>query len=601
MRATELLASAPFRSVTHVPPYALAVLAVEALGASSVLLYGLCIVRRLPGAERVAAGPIPRGTHVHVLVPCYTEDASIVADTVWAAAEADLPPGARSTVYLLDDGNDPAKAEWVASLATDRVRYVGGRPRGSAEANGKACNLNHALSVIFGEDGSKATATDSVAVFDADQVAHKAFFTRTLPALAASPDTALVLTPQKFANVDDAADIFNHSNRHFWEAMIPGLTAWGMVVCTGTNLLLRADALLDVGGFPSTTVTEDYLLGMNLKMAGHRARYIPDYLAVGEAPEDGSVFRQRSRWCKGHLQALFSSDCPLLQKKLSLTQKLLYSSGAWAYAAAALTTPALAAVPVLALITDTLPFTITPRLACAFVPYFIAVHGVVYWCESADLLRALWFGGVATRLLWWTYAKALANTLLWACGLKRKLAFKTTAKAGVSTSKRPGPTKSVSIRPAAPALAAVRDLWAPMALLAASAGAATVGWRRIGAGEDSASLDVAIAWALYNCIPPLLLAHYAWLGRGGSLRGACGLAMAMCGAVLAGAAAAGYLMLPPHIRGDAFGLGARYGGARGTLLLPTGPRVAYYGDAILGAKAAVAAKNATAALRTTLG
>ena len=269
VRAAELLASA--RAPSAVSPYALAILAVEALGASSVFLYGLCIVRRLPGAERGAAGAVPAGSHVHVLVPCYTEDLAIVADTVWAAAEADLPPGTRSTVYLLDDGNDDAKREWVTGLKSDRVRYVAHRPKAAGgEANGKACNLNHALAVIFGEDGSGAGPHDSVAVFDADQVAAPSFFVKTLPALAASPDTALVLTPQKFANVDDAADIFNHSNRHFWEAMIPGLTAWGMVVCTGTNLLLRADALMGVGGFPTSTVTEDYLLGMNLQMAGLR-------------------------------------------------------------------------------------------------------------------------------------------------------------------------------------------------------------------------------------------------------------------------------------------------------------------------------------------
>ena len=171
---------------------------------------------------------------------------------------------------------------------------------------------------------------------------------------------------------------------------------------------------------------------MNLKAAGLRARYLPEYLATGEAPEDGAVFRQRSRWCKGHLQALFSRrDCPLLRSGLSLTQRLLYSSGAWAYAAAALTTPALASVPIAALAFDALPFTITPRLACAFVPYFAAVHAVVYWCDAPDLLRALWFGGVATRLLWWTYLKALVNTALWSLGLKRRMAFKTTAKAGV--------------------------------------------------------------------------------------------------------------------------------------------------------------------------
>ena len=343
--------------------------------------------------------------------------------------------------------------------------------------------------------------------------------------------------------------------------------------------------------FPTSTVTEDYLLGMNLKAAGLRARYLPEYLATGEAPEDGAVFRQRSRWCKGHLQALFSRrDCPLLRSGLSLTQRMLYSSGAWAYAAAALTTPALASVPIAALAFDALPFTITPRLACAFVPYFAAVHAVVYWCDAPDLLRALWFGGVATRLLWWTYLKALVNTALWSLGLKRRMAFKTTAKAGVeaagsvggaaggkrggvpskaassvstisslsrsqrsisdedagpSTSSSPSKqgaaamesSASASMLDQAPTVASIRDLWAPMALMAASLASAAVGLRRVANGEDSAALDVSIAWACYNALPPLLLAHYAWLGRGASLRGACGMAMAACAAVLAGAAA----------------------------------------------------------------
>ena len=254
VRSTEML-----RSPVGITPYGAFVIAVELLGASSVLLYGLCIVRRLPGAERAAsaAGVVPAGTHVHVLVPCYTESLAIVAETVWAAADADLPSGAESTVWLLDDGGDPAKKEWVEGLnagrggaaAIDvgaRVRYLSGRARAKDEANGKAANLNAALEHIFGSK-SAPRPTDCVAVFDADQVAEPSFFTKTLPALAASPDTALVLTPQRFANVDDAADIFNHSNRHFWEAMIPGLTAWGMVVCTGTNLVLRADALARVG------------------------------------------------------------------------------------------------------------------------------------------------------------------------------------------------------------------------------------------------------------------------------------------------------------------------------------------------------------------
>lgn len=138
-------------------------------------------------------------------------------------------------------------------------------PPPPGELNGKAANLNHALSLIY-PSGSEVPDTDAIAVFDADQVAAPDFFTRALPPLASSPSIALVLTPQRFANVDDAADVFNHGNAHFWEAVMPGAAAWGAVVCTGSNLLLRAGALAAVGGFPERSVTEDHVLGMDLKV-----------------------------------------------------------------------------------------------------------------------------------------------------------------------------------------------------------------------------------------------------------------------------------------------------------------------------------------------
>jgi endoglucanase len=637
VRVTELISTGRASS-----PWPLTVLIAEILGASSVGLYALCLARRQPASVTAAAragnAPVPAGTHVHVLVPCYTEALTIVAETVWAAAEADLPPGATSTVWLLDDGADPAKKEWVAGLACPRIRYVAGRSRAPGEVNGKAGNLNAALASIYPPGGPPPPVHDAVAVFDADQVCDRTFFAKTLPLLfeeeaaagkkkggpadakaTSTRGVGLVLTPQRYANVDERADIFNHSNRHFWEAMIPGLTAWGMVVCTGTNLVLKSTALTGVGGFPADTVTEDYLLGMELKAAGWEARYVVEYLATGEAPEDGSLFRQRSRWCKGHLQALFSrSHCPLLQPRLSLLQRVLYSSGAWAYITSALTTPLLAAVPVVALLgsdgapaSHHLPFALTPRLATAFLPYFLAVHAVVYWCDAPDLLRALWFGGIAARLLWWTYAKALWNTGLWALGLKRASRFKSTAKAGLgpapsgrlatagsagngAAALSPAGSAAAPVPAAAaatptptspPSVASWRDIWAPLLLATASAAAAVVGCARIASGEeDAAALDVLTAWAAYNALPPLLLAHYAWVGRGASLRAACGAAATLSTAVLAGAAFAGWLFLPPHIRGDAFGLGDRYtGGGRGGLFAPAGPKAAFYADAILSA------------------
>ena len=71
------------------------------------------------------------------------------------------------------------------------------------------------------------------------------------------------------------------------------------LVCAGTNFLTRSQAFEEVGWSPTYTLTEDYALGMELTMAKWKCRYVEQYLAVGEAPEQlRNCFQQRSRWCK---------------------------------------------------------------------------------------------------------------------------------------------------------------------------------------------------------------------------------------------------------------------------------------------------------------
>ena len=62
---------------------------------------------------------------------------------------------------------------------------------------------------------------------------------------------------------------------------------------------VRSNAFLEVGGSPTWTLTEDYALGMELKKFGWHCRYVQEYLAIGEAPEQiRNCYQQRSRWCK---------------------------------------------------------------------------------------------------------------------------------------------------------------------------------------------------------------------------------------------------------------------------------------------------------------
>ena len=70
-------------------------------------------------------------------------------------------------------------------------------------------------------------------------------------------------------------------------------------VWAGTNFLTRSSAFEEVGWSPTYTLTEDYALGMELTMNRWKCRYVEEYLAIGEAPEQlRNCFQQRSRWCK---------------------------------------------------------------------------------------------------------------------------------------------------------------------------------------------------------------------------------------------------------------------------------------------------------------
>jgi hypothetical protein len=92
----------------HLRGYGAAVLAVELLGAFSVLLYGFWLVRqavdsgieRISDRQDVTEACLSRRYFVRVLIPCYKEPLQMVRRTVIAALEAVLPPRCSRVVYL---------------------------------------------------------------------------------------------------------------------------------------------------------------------------------------------------------------------------------------------------------------------------------------------------------------------------------------------------------------------------------------------------------------------------------------------------------------------------------------------------------------------
>ena len=71
------------------------------------------------------------------------------------------------------------------------------------------------------------------------------------------------------------------------------------------------------------------------KKWGWECRYVQQYNAIGEAPDEvRQCFQQRSRWCKGHFQTFWSEQCPLIDRRLGLFYQLCYSSTCLSYISA---------------------------------------------------------------------------------------------------------------------------------------------------------------------------------------------------------------------------------------------------------------------------
>lgn len=79
------------------------------------------------------------------------------------------------------------------------------------------------------------------------------------------------------------------------------------------------------------SVTEDMATCMRLHGLGWRTVYHHEVLADGLAPEDvGTMLTQRLRWAQGTMQ-VFLRENPLLQKALSIPQRLMYFATMWGY------------------------------------------------------------------------------------------------------------------------------------------------------------------------------------------------------------------------------------------------------------------------------
>jgi cellulose synthase (UDP-forming) len=265
------------------------------------------------GSRRAAAvAPAPL---VDVFICTYNEEKAILERTIIGATGLEY---GNYRVWILDDG----RRLWLKRLTEELGCHYLTRPD---NAHAKAGNINHALCHVTG----LRDKPQFISILDADFVPMPDFLARAT-SLMEDKSVGVVQTPQHFINPDPiqsnlaATEVWPDEQRFFFDILMPAKDAWDVAFCCGTSSVIRVSALMQIGGFPTDSVTEDYLVTLRLKERGYRTVYLNERLTLGLAPEGLKEYiTQRGRWCLGLMQIVRGRSGPFsLRSNLRFIDRL---------------------------------------------------------------------------------------------------------------------------------------------------------------------------------------------------------------------------------------------------------------------------------------
>ncbi|MBE7384274.1 MAG: glycosyltransferase [Leptolyngbya sp. SIO1E4] len=303
------------------------------------------------------------------------------------------------------------KTQLMADLA--RCRYIAREKPEGRPHHAKAGNINHAI--FCGE-----THGEFILTLDADHIPKPQFLQRVLPNFLRFNlecgnyefnEIAFVQTPQAFYNLPKG-DPFGHDAHFFYGPIQQGKDGMNAAFYTGTNAILRREALISmglqhfaadfeadegrleefemIGGLSSISITEDMNTAMRLHSAGWRSAYHHEILAEGLAPDDlSSTLIQKLRWAQGTIQVMLR-DNPLFKPGLNLGQRLQYFQTMYSYFSGFFVAVFLAC-PIISLFTGLIPVSgFSSEFAIHFIPAYVF--------NRLTLMAAGW--GISAKELW---------------------------------------------------------------------------------------------------------------------------------------------------------------------------------------------------------
>lgn len=290
--------------------------------------YFLNVYHGLAASEmpRITRGAVPELKDfppVAIVVASYKEPLDILEDTLTCFYNLTYP---NKHIFFLDDTrydlprDDPKKmAEYRASIDA-LCQRIGVNLFRRPWRGAKAGMINDFLDFLAGKLVDQASLTSFedrprnepekyVIVFDADMNPLPDFVEPLVAFMELHQKLAFIQTPQYYSNFEAnrVAKAAGLQQAVFYEYICEGKSAQDAMFCCGTNVILRREALLDVGGFDETSVTEDFATSLRFHMNGWSSAYLNKICAFGMGPEDlGGYFKQQFRWALGTVGLLRS-------------------------------------------------------------------------------------------------------------------------------------------------------------------------------------------------------------------------------------------------------------------------------------------------------
>lgn len=260
--------------------------------------------------------PKPQALLLHETPPVailYTTCNDFIQESVESCLHISYP---NYTLYILDDGDDPAIRSKIDAYAEENPDWVKVIRRPNREGY-KAGNLNNALEHHVTEP--------YFAVVDADEIVPANFLNKLVPYLLNDPDCGFV---QANHRCDENSDTKLQEDMRIgidvhWKWYQPLRNKFGFVMFLGHGALLRRSCWDEVGGFDEL-VSEDLAYAISIRERGYYGIFAEDVMCIEAFPESVQAFRVRHvKWTRGTCEFLHRWAIKLIRsRKIPLIEKL---------------------------------------------------------------------------------------------------------------------------------------------------------------------------------------------------------------------------------------------------------------------------------------